>query len=101
MSSAMDRTEAPIRGDTATDPVCGMQVSPADSLTGEFNGRDYYFCGPSCLKAFRADPERYVAASGLSMSGPHPDTARRSHGPAEDQGAIYTCPMDPEVRQHG
>ena len=45
----------------AIDPVCGMTVDPATaagSLVHE--GITYYFCNPSCLKKFQADPHRYV-----------------------------------------
>src|SRR4051794_13436976 len=72
------------------DPVCGMTISPEDAAGHvHHNGETYYFCNPSCLEKFRADPKRYLT--------PEPST------PA-DPGAKqieYTCPMDPEVRQLG
>ncbi len=42
----------------AIDPICGMTVDPA-SAAGEYvyQGQTYYFCAPSCLERFRADPE--------------------------------------------
>jgi YHS domain-containing protein len=47
----------------AKDPVCGMTVdekkAPAKS---DYNGKTYYFCNPSCKKAFDADPSKYVKA---------------------------------------
>jgi Cu+-exporting ATPase len=48
-------------------------------------GRPYYFCSARCREKFIADPARYL----------NPQTAA---APAD---AIYTCPMHPEVRQHG
>jgi len=43
------------------DPVCGMDVDPAQSAgTSEYQGKTYYFCGPGCKKAFDQEPERYV-----------------------------------------
>jgi Cu+-exporting ATPase len=72
------------------DPVCGMTISPADSV-GEVthDGRTYYFCNDSCLERFKADPGEFV--------GP----AAGAKAAAADPGAEYTCPMHPEVRQIG
>ena len=49
----------------ASDPVCGMQVDPAQAeekgLTAEHNGQTYYFCGKGCMLDFKDDPEPYFA----------------------------------------
>ncbi len=66
-----------------------MTVNPSTPLRTEYRGTTYYFCAPSCLERFRADPERYLA--------PKAD-APPSMAELE---AIYTCPMHPEVRQVG
>jgi Cu+-exporting ATPase len=75
------------------DPVCGMQFPPGKEAGKlEHEGRTYYFCNPGCLEKFRADPERYL------------EPRREAAGPEAGRGgeeAIYTCPMDPEVRQKG
>ena len=72
------------------DPVCGMTISPADSVGEvEHRGQTYYFCNESCLQRFKADPEEFV--------GP----VAGAKAPAADPGAEYTCPMHPEVRQIG
>ena len=72
------------------DPVCGMTISPADSVGEvEHRGHTYYFCNESCLERFKADPEEFV--------GP----AAGAKAAAADPGAEYTCPMHPEVRQIG
>jgi len=68
------------------DPVCGMEVDPATDLRTDHKGQTYYFCHPSCLERFTADPESF-----LNPSEPEPVIP----------GAIYTCPMHPEVRQVG
>ena len=69
------------------DPVCGMRVDPATArFRTQYQGQDYFFCCEHCLKKFTADP-----ASFLSPKKPMP----------ADAGAIYICPMDPEVRQIG
>ena len=74
------------------DPVCGMTISPADSVGEvEHGGHTYYFCNDSCLERFKANPHHFVG----------PATERSaSHVPA-DADAEYTCPMHPEVRQRG
>ena len=71
----------------AIDPVCGMTVDPARAA-GEYQyaGAHYHFCNPSCLTRFKADPESFL----------QPATA-----PAGPADALYTCPMDPEIVQHG
>ena len=43
------------------DPVCGMTVDPATArASGLHDGRTYYFCCPSCMQKFQADPQRYL-----------------------------------------
>jgi Cu+-exporting ATPase len=71
------------------DPVCGMAVDPQMTPhRHEFEGRPYYFCSAGCLGKFRADPKRYVVKQA--------STER-----AVPEGAVYTCPMHPEIRQIG
>ena len=71
----------------AVDPVCGMKVDPARSPhRHSYRGRAFYFCCSGCRDKFIADPPKYLAASAA---------------PAESDGAIYTCPMHPQVRQIG
>jgi len=73
----------------AKDPVCGMNVDPANAKAqAEHDGNNYYFCCGGCRDKFVADPMKYLA--------PKPEAA-------EDvpEGTIYTCPMHPEVRQVG
>jgi Cu+-exporting ATPase len=74
------------------DPVCGMTISPSDSV-GEVvhRGHTYYFCNDSCLERFKANPEEFIGPSAGSGG---------SRAPA-DPGAEYTCPMHPDVRQKG
>src|SRR4051812_11768000 len=68
------------------DPVCGMEVDPATDLHADYGGKTYYFCHPSCLERFTADPVSFLEPSAAEPVIP---------------GAIYTCPMHPEVRQVG
>jgi len=68
------------------DPVCGMEVDPSTDLRTDYKGTTYFFCHPSCLERFTEDPESF-----LHPGEPAPVIP----------GAIYTCPMHPEVRQVG
>ena len=73
----------------ATDPVCGMSVDPHTARHGaEHNGRTYYFCSARCRERFEADPAKYLDP-GPAAEEPVPE------------GAIYTCPMHPQIRQVG
>jgi len=66
-----------------------MTVDPATARhRAEHGGRTYYFCSAGCRAKFAADPAKYL--------GPAP--AATAPAPA---GAIYTCPMHPEIRQAG
>jgi len=50
---------------TDEDPVCGMTVemdqARGKGLATENQGREYGFCGKSCLLEFRDAPEQYLA----------------------------------------
>jgi P-type Cu+ transporter len=73
----------------ATDPVCGMAVDPATSRhRHRHDGREHVFCCAGCLNKFAADPQRYL-------------DKQPSAAPAASAGAIYTCPMHPQIRQVG
>ncbi|MGO9358566.1 MAG: heavy metal translocating P-type ATPase [Xanthobacteraceae bacterium] len=73
---------------TARDPVCGMSV---DLAAGKprfvHRGETYHFCCERCRSKFAADPAAYLG-----------DAPPRAEAPA---GAIFTCPMHPEIRQLG
>lgn len=71
------------------DPVCGMTVDPnTTSHHSEYAGKAFSFCSASCRAKFVANPDQY-----LHRSAPRPAPA--------PEGAIYTCPMHPQVRQVG
>ena len=79
--------------ETATDPVCGMQVKIAGARnTTEHDGGTYFFCSPKCLQKFTAEPLRY-----LKPADAKPDPA----SPPAAPGTVFTCPMHPEIRQVG
>ncbi len=71
------------------DPVCGMNVDPGSAKhRAEYGGHTYYFCSQGCKTKFVADPVSYI---GEKFTPPAPVPV----------GAIYTCPMHPEIRQTG
>ena len=73
---------------TVKDPVCGMEVDPPRASTAtSMAARTYHFCCAGCRAKFAADPERYLG--------------EKAPAAASARGAIYTCPMHPEVRQVG
>jgi Cu+-exporting ATPase len=88
--SEIDQSAAPAEADSSVrDPVCGMSVDPAKSPHhAEAAGRTFHFCSAACRTKFVADPQRYL--------GGEPAPAAK-----EDEAAVHTCPMHPEVRQIG
>ncbi|MDJ0390316.1 heavy metal translocating P-type ATPase [Roseomonas sp. E05] len=73
-----------------TDPVCGMKVDPATAKHRiEHGGTIFHFCSAGCRSKFETDPEKYLRPEQAAAPAP------------VRQGAIYTCPMHPEVRQQG
>lgn len=42
------------------DLVCDMQVDPKTSLQSTCQGKTYYFCAPSCQRAFNKNPQDFV-----------------------------------------
>jgi P-type Cu+ transporter len=69
------------------DPVCGMTVTAQSGHMLTHEDRTFYFCSAKCQGKFAANPLQYLA--------PKPP-AETSSAVA---GAIYTCPMHPEIRQ--
>jgi Cu+-exporting ATPase len=49
---------------SATDPVCGMKVTPATAKHKfEHDGKTFYFCCGGCLEKFRKSPDTYLNAA--------------------------------------
>jgi len=62
-----------------------MMVEPATAAGSVLHeGRPYFFCSAHCREKFQSDPDRFLRESPASSS-PLP------------AGAVYTCPMHPEV----
>nr|WP_264479178.1 heavy metal translocating P-type ATPase [Lichenihabitans sp. PAMC28606] len=67
-----------------------MTVDPHTAKhRAEHDGHPYYFCSAGCRTKFVADSARYLDAGKKAVEEPVP------------AGAIYTCPMHPEIRQQG
>jgi Cu+-exporting ATPase len=102
------------------DPVCGMSVDPLRAAAQvEHENKNYFFCGKGCAEKFRAAPEAMLArdlerqaakavaaATAAQSNGSHdliqpsaPTQLTTKSAPATS-AAIYTCPMDPEIRQN-
>src|SRR6266851_8355745 len=112
--SAHGRRPQEYRGSAiATDPVCGMQVDERTAAgSSVFEGRGYYFCSAGCKKKFEANPSAYVGTPPAGRTKwpdhvhPHAQATRESPGhvhakpavaSAVGPGAVYTCPMHPEI----
>lgn len=82
-------TDAASTPERVTDPVCGMTVDPAATAHhGWHEGQEHHFCSASCRTKFLADPERYLSNEPRPVAEATP-------------GAIWTCPMHPEIRREG
>lgn len=73
----------------AIDPVCGMTVDikTAKHVT-DYKNHAYYFCSAGCKTKFIANPIKYLDASAKEAM-------------PVMSGAIYTCPMHPQIQQVG
>ncbi len=73
----------------AIDPVCGMTVDPATTTHhAEYSGHAHHFCSAGCRAKFVANPDAYLR-----------DEPTKE--PVAIPGAIWTCPMHPQIRQEG
>jgi Cu+-exporting ATPase len=67
-----------------------MLVDPhSAATTATHNGETFYFCSNSCGEKFRNDPNQYLLKNTNEKKAP------------KANGAIYTCPMHPEIEQVG
>ena len=78
-----------------TDPVCGMTVTVDSPHVLQHEGKPVYFCSSGCKAKFAANPAKYQVARPDSHAPTPPATERTV------DGAIYTCPMHPQIRQVG
>src|SRR5687768_16134995 len=93
------------------DPVCGMTVDPAKAAGHfDYKGTTYHFCSQHCVHAFKADPEKFLAAKPRHGHGHHAvpikhiakaKPAAPAQAGARSSSSQYTCPMHPEIVQIG
>jgi Cu+-exporting ATPase len=75
-----------------------MEVE-AESAAGRssYAGQVYYFCSSSCHSRFNARPETFIEKKHAAV---HPAGAPETDLPKKiPPGAIYTCPMHPEIER--
>jgi P-type Cu+ transporter len=72
---------------SAVDPVCGMSVEIKTAKhTAAHMGKAYYFCSAGCKTKFQSKPVKYLDSAALETE-------------AVIAGAVYTCPMHPQIQQ--
>ncbi|MDB5874719.1 MAG: copper-transporting ATPase [Ramlibacter sp.] len=79
------------------DLVCGMKVTAKSPHMLEHEGKSVYFCSAGCKAKFAADPAKYLQPPASCCSA-HASAESAAPAPAV-AGAVYTCPMHPEIRQ--
>ncbi|MFQ5703443.1 MAG: heavy metal translocating P-type ATPase [Gemmatimonadales bacterium] len=72
-----------------TDPICGMRVDADGEIRYTYRETTYVFCSEHCREKFGAAPAQYVAET----------ASEQPRSPEPVAGAVYICPMDPEIRQ--
>ena len=67
-----------------------MEVLPPNPKGGSFTyqGKTYFFCNPRCREKFALNPEKFLNPNAQEKEPPIP-------------GALYGCPMHPEVKNEG
>ncbi|TAM26547.1 MAG: heavy metal translocating P-type ATPase [Nevskiaceae bacterium] len=89
-ASKQDQSKPDASSIELKDPVCGMTVTAQSAHSLQHEGKPVYFCSAGCKTKFAADPAKYSTASKPAVpAASEPEIA----------GAIYTCPMHPEIRQ--
>ncbi len=77
-------------GNEFIDLVCGMLVAP-ETAAGKYDheSETYYFCSTGCLNKFKQNPAAFL------------ENKKEEKPKAASEGAIYTCPMHPQIEQIG
>ncbi|WP_377705506.1 heavy metal translocating P-type ATPase [Pseudoduganella sp. UC29_71] len=71
------------------DPVCGMKVGPDREREISYEQVVYHFCSAKCMARFNTTPEAFLNKENAEVLPAAP----------AQEGAIYTCPMHPEIEQ--
>jgi Cu+-exporting ATPase len=71
----------------AVDPVCGMPVDPLTTrYHAKHDGKTYNFCSAKCQDKFSALPAQYLIGA-------------PANAPLAIEGAVWTCPMHPQIQR--
>jgi Cu+-exporting ATPase len=74
---------------TVKDAVCGMDVDPETTMHhAQHAGHAYHFCSSGCRAKFVADPDSYLGDAPKAQ-------------PIAQAGAMWTCPMHPQIHKEG
>ncbi len=94
MQETVATLESPTDADQAVDPVCGMSVTLGKGKPSlKYRGETYHFCNPKCHDKFDADPYFYLSGNN--------EKKKKLDAEKSASGALFTCPMDPEIVQEG
>ena len=85
----MNNPESNLESATTVDPVCGMQVSVDSEIQYQHEGVEYRFCCNGCKEKFSADPVGYLSG----------EIQKKAAEAEPIAGALYICPMCPEVEE--
>ena len=79
------------------DPVCGMQVTAQSEHRHQLGPGEqiYYFCSAGCKARFIVNPSQFLSPM---QAGASPPLAAETSAAS---GAVFICPMHPEIRQDG
>jgi len=79
-----------------------MSVDPSKGKPSyEYEGETFHFCSEGCLEKFREEPEKYLKQKEKQATAEHQKEAEKETKKEPAKGAVYTCPMHPEVEQEG
>ncbi|WP_051301744.1 heavy metal translocating P-type ATPase [Sedimenticola selenatireducens] len=89
-----------------------MTVTEESDHRFTFDGVEYRFCSEHCEKKFAAEPSSYLSDTDQHQEASHdhehaacdhthsPGHARKATVERAVAGAVYTCPMHPEIEQN-
>ncbi|MBA1420199.1 MAG: YHS domain-containing protein [Epsilonproteobacteria bacterium] len=88
------------------DVVCGMEISTDTSFVTEEANKTYYFCSENCQEKFIDNPEAYIVHEhdeNCASCAPleYATVSLVGTKKEQDNDAMYTCPMHPEIQQIG
>ncbi len=94
---ASTRTDTADVHERVKDPVCGMMVDPSTTPHRRALGEaTYHFCSAGCASKFEADPDRYLNPPDQDPAIQQPALGSLAEAA---EGAVWTCPMHPQVRR--